>query len=54
MNKINMNRIICAGENYVEIGIGLFPSTRHQYFIESDEEFEELKKYLDDKFIKCF
>lgn len=54
MNK--QSHTIVAGENYIEIGKGLLPTTRHQYYIPSDEEFNKLKEYLEKNysFIKCF
>jgi len=52
--KTPQNHIIVDGEAYVEIGYGLMPTTRHQWLISSDVDFEKLEQYLNDNFIKCF
>lgn len=46
--------IVTAGAYYVEVGYGCMPTTRHQYLVKSDKQQEELNKYLEDNFIKCF
>lgn len=53
-NIEKQKHIVTAGGFYVETGYGCMPTTRHQYLVKSDEQQEELNKYLEDNFIKCF